>query len=62
MAKYHIEKNCISCGMCVDIAPECIKMDSAEAYFCKEPSTDDEVAKCEEAKQSCPVDAIKNDG
>jgi ferredoxin len=50
--------------VCVDTAPENFKMndDDSNAFVYKQPENDEETEACEEALESCPVDAIGNDG
>jgi len=47
-----------------DTAPENFKMndDDSNAFVYKQPENDKEREACEEALESCPVDAIGNDG
>ncbi|MBU0455251.1 MAG: ferredoxin [Pseudomonadota bacterium] len=61
---FYVDENCISCGMCCDTASECFKMDddTGVAYVFKQPKTPEETAECQEAKESCPVEAIGDDG
>ncbi len=48
----------------MDTAPENFKMndDDSNAFVYKQPENDEEKEACEEALESCPVDAIGNDG
>lgn len=61
---WYVDTNCINCNLCVTTAPENFKTNDDEgfAYVCKQPANADELAQCEEAKSSCPVEAIGNDG
>jgi ferredoxin len=49
---------CVGCGACVDICPDVFKMEGDKAVsFIKEIPA--EAVKCaQEAKDTCPVDAI----
>jgi ferredoxin len=62
--QYYVDKECIACNMCVEIAPDNFKIDDDEgmAYVAVQPATDDAKAQCAEAKNSCPVEAIGDDG
>jgi ferredoxin len=60
---YFVDKECILCSLCVDIAPanfvESEDGDHDKVY--KQPADDSEREACAEALQQCPVDAIGND-
>lgn len=60
----YVTEECSGCGICVDTAPENLKMndDESYAYVFKQSENDEEKAACEEALDSCPSDAIGNDG
>lgn len=62
--KFYVDDQCISCGLCREIAPEIFgSVNGSDASFVKkQPSTDNEVDLCTEALESCPVDAIGQDG
>lgn len=57
---YFVDDSCIACEACIGAAPDNFKMtdDGEYAFVFKQPENDDEVAQCEEAVDSCPVDAI----
>ncbi|HPC83834.1 MAG TPA: ferredoxin [Thermoanaerobaculaceae bacterium] len=61
---WYVDTNCINCNLCATTAPENFKTNDDEgyAYVFKQPANADELALCEEAKSSCPVEAIGNDG
>jgi ferredoxin len=60
---FYVDTNCISCGVCVAEAPENFSFtdDNDYAYVKKQP-TDNEKESCTGALESCPVDAIGDDG
>lgn len=61
--KYYVDTNCISCGQCVDIAVNFFKEDVGGGIYVKaQPSSAEEIALCEQALASCPIEAIGNDG
>jgi len=64
--KYYVDTNCIACDACILVAEKHFKIDtSAEpafAYVCKQPETSEEAEACLEAMESCPVEAIGDDG
>jgi ferredoxin len=60
---YYVDSDCIGCGICPEEAPENFKLDDEEqAYVFKQPENDEEKEQAEAALQSCPADAIGNDG
>ena len=62
--KYYVDNNCIVCGICVDVASDNFSFTEGDkhAYVSKQPENEEETDLCEEALNSCPVDAIGNDG
>lgn len=61
---WYVDKNCIVCGLCVDLAPNNFKeSDNGDHdYVYKQPETPEEEEQCREAMEQCPVNAIGNDG
>ena len=61
---YYVDAECIACGVCESEAPDNFKMsdDDGSTYVYKQPENDDEKKQCESALESCPVEAIGNDG
>jgi ferredoxin len=61
--KWFVDENCIACDSCISIAPDHFAMneDSSHAYTQKQPENPEEEQLCEDAKASCPTDAIGND-
>lgn len=61
---YYVDSQCIDCDVCRDTAPDNFTRsdDNGYSYVYKQPETDDERQLCEEALQTCPVEAIGNDG
>lgn len=62
--KYYVDHQCIDCNLCRDTAPNNFKQhpDGGYSFVYKQPASDEEEAKCKEAKDSCPVEAIGDDG
>ncbi len=60
--KYFVDEECILCNDCVERAPENFASGDQYAYVKKQPETSDEEEQCQEAMDSCPVNAIGNDG
>lgn len=62
--KFYVDSQCIDCNLCRDTAPANFKQneDGGYSFVYKQPADDDEVAKCKEAMESCPVEAIGEDG
>ena len=62
--KYYVDKECIACDACVLAAPDHFNMneDDGRAFVMKQPQSPAEEESCVEAMESCPVEAIGNDG
>ncbi len=62
--KFYVDDQCIACGLCREIAPEFFGTisDTDTSYVRKQPTGDNEIELCVEALESCPVDAIGQDG
>ncbi len=66
--RYYVSEECIGCTLCSEIAPEIFALNADEDlptehnYVCKQPVTAQEEELCEEAMDSCPGNAIGNDG
>ena len=61
---YYVDTTCIDCDVCRDTAPDNFARSDEKSYsfVCKQPETEEERALCDEALESCPVEAIGNDG
>ena len=61
---YYVDTQCIDCDVCRDMAPDHFARNDEDAYsyVFQQPAAPAELALCEEALQSCPVEAIGNDG
>ncbi|MCH8475390.1 MAG: ferredoxin [Opitutales bacterium] len=57
---FFVDENCIDCDLCRQDAPDFFdhNEDEGHTYVSRQPETEDEIAICEEAMESCPVDAI----
>jgi ferredoxin len=64
VGEYYVDHECIDCDLCRETAPDNFERNEDEgySYVHKQPATDDERGQCEEARESCPVEAIGNDG
>lgn len=62
--KVYVDKTCISCDACVCAAPTNFAMNDSDghAYVVKQPTSPEEELACKDAIDSCPVEAIGNDG
>ena len=62
--KYYCDTECIDCDLCREIAPDNFKRDEDGGYsfVYSQPENEEEETLCEEAMNSCPVDAIGDDG
>ncbi len=62
--KYYVDKTCILCSLCVEIAPDNFK-ESEEGdhdIVYKQPENEEEKGKVREALEECPVECIGDDG
>jgi len=62
--KYYVDSSCIDCDVCRTTAPNNFAANEDEGYsfVSKQPENDDEIAQVDEAIESCPVEAIGEDG
>jgi ferredoxin len=62
--KYYVDASCIDCDVCRETAPNNFEANEDEGYSFvkKQPEGDEEEAQCEESMESCPVEAIGDDG
>ncbi|HHN75638.1 MAG TPA: ferredoxin [Acidobacteria bacterium] len=62
--KFYVDENCGGCQVCIGTAPENFQMtdDDDHAYVVKQPANDEELEACQEAMDSCPDEAIGDDG
>ncbi|MBF0289058.1 MAG: ferredoxin [SAR324 cluster bacterium] len=61
---YYVDEECIDCSLCSEIAPDNFRIneEAGHDYVYKQPATSEEEDLCIEAMESCPVEAIGNDG
>ena len=61
--KYYVDNDCTGCVLCESEAPENFKLNNkGMASVFKQPSKDSENEQCKSALESCPVEAIGDDG
>src|SRR5271166_2177202 len=62
--KYYVDNQCIDCDLCRETAPDNFKRneDGGYSFVFKQPESPDEEARCKEAKEACPVEAIGDNG
>jgi len=62
--KFYVDDQCIDCDLCRETAPDNFTSsdDGGYSYVYKQPSTPEEEAKCIEAMEGCPVEAIGDNG
>jgi ferredoxin len=56
---YFVNKDCIGCEACMDIAPDNFGSKNMNAYVKRQPTSAHERSLCADAKEECPVEAIK---
>ncbi len=57
--KYHVNDNCIGCGLCESICPEVFSIQGDVAVAIEGDLPESALASAAEAKESCPVGAIE---
>ena len=62
--KWYVDSNCIDCDVCRETAPNSFEANEDEGYsfVSKQPENEEEESQCQEALESCPVEAIGDDG
>ena len=62
--KWYVDRNCIGCGVCIEVASDNMEMDETEglAFVNRQPANEGEEAELDEAAEQCPVEAIGSDG
>lgn len=62
--RFYVDEECIFCNLCAELAPANFGIDDDEGhdYVMRQPTTPQEEEQCREAMDSCPVEAIGNDG
>jgi ferredoxin len=58
--RFYVDKNCIDCDVCRDLAEDNFTRDDdgGYSYVYKQPQTSEEEQLCQEALEVCPVEAI----
>jgi len=61
---WYVDKECIDCDLCNDMAPNNFKSSDADDHSIVylQPENEDETIQCQEALEACPVEAIGKDG
>ena len=61
---FYVDTECINCDACVLAAENHFRLleDEGYAVVFKQPETEEEKEACQEALESCPVEAIGKDG
>ena len=57
---WHVNEECITCGVCAEAAPENFRLsgDGDHNIVFKQPSSPEELEQAKEAMEECPVEAI----
>lgn len=61
---FYVDTQCIDCDLCRQTAPANFTRNESGgfSYVFKQPENPEEEAKCKQAKEECPVEAIGDDG
>ena len=62
--KYYVDSNCIDCDVCRTTAPDNFEANEDEgfSFVFKQPENEEEEEQCQDAMESCPVEAIGDNG
>ncbi|MFH1653913.1 MAG: ferredoxin [Pseudomonadota bacterium] len=62
--RFYVDEQCIDCCLCIETAPKNFAHveESGYAYLCRQPQNEEEEECCKEAMESCPSNAIGDDG
>ena len=62
--RFYVDKTCAFCTTCFELAPENFRPSEREDhhFVSKQPSTPDELKRCQDALEQCPMGAIGDDG
>ena len=61
--RFYVTDNCLACESCQATAPNNFRYnDHGLSYVFKQPTTAEEVKQCEEARENCPLEAVRDDG
>lgn len=62
--RYYVDQECIDCNLCSEIASDnfMVNEDEGHDFVYKQPENEEEEELCKEAMESCPVEAIGDDG
>lgn len=62
--KFYVDRSCIACDACYTTAPDNFQIteDYDHAFVIKQPENEEELERCQEALEGCPVEAIGSDG
>lgn len=62
--RFYVDSSCIDCDQCRVVAPEHFSRneDTGTSFVSKQPVTEEEIAKCKEAIDSCATASIGDDG
>ena len=61
--RFYVDRQCVDCEVCRDIAPDNFKRIAARRYVIvyRQPDNANEESLCREAMECCPVEAIGDD-
>ncbi len=62
--RFYVDEMCIDCELCRELAPgNFTRQDSGKySYVNQQPTDSIDLARCSDALEQCPVEAIGNDG
>lgn len=62
--RFYVDSSCTDCDLCRSLAPEFFKRDDDIGFSIvyRQPTTPDDIAQAEEARDACPSESIGSDG
>jgi len=61
--KFYVNEDCLACEACQDAAPNNFRYgENGLSFVFKQPDTPEEVERCQQAVDRCPLEAVRNDG
>jgi ferredoxin len=61
--RFYVDDQCIDCDACRETAPRFFRRndDKGYSYVYAQPTSEQDLAECQEAMEGCPVEAIGQD-
>jgi len=61
--KFYVTEDCLACESCQDAAPNNFRYgENGLSFVFKQPDTPEEVERCQQAVDRCPMETVRSDG